>query len=164
MPNSSKKQKTQTEKTTKDRLLCVMLPTSLLASAKAYSRKVGFNSTSELLRAAMKRALTGALKKDAPEKKAQLSFRLPEALYRSINDAASRTGQSVAKIVRTLLENVSKLAIRPAEIPSLTKKSGTTKTPAKKKSVKAKAPVKIVAKKKSGASAPKKTTASKKRR
>ena len=143
--------KSATRKVSKNRQICVSLPISLLESAKAYRRKAGFTSMSELLRTAADRAEKIAELKRAAEKRTQISFRLPEALYTRIFRFSGRTGQSTAKIIRTLLENAQKFGIRPAGMPAPKKraavpeKAATPKTapskkrvPAAKKSVPAK--------------------------
>jgi len=117
--------KNKAEKASKNRLVCVMLPDTLLSAVKSYRNKVGFNSVSELLRATVNHA--SGLKKLQQEPRSQISFRLPEALYASLSRAANQTGQSVARIVRTLLENVSKLGVRPPAIPKSSKGTGTAK-------------------------------------
>ncbi|MGN0860928.1 MAG: hypothetical protein ACI4P3_03435, partial [Candidatus Spyradosoma sp.] len=105
------------KKISKNRQICVSLPISLLESAKAYRRRAGFNSMSELLRAATERAEKIASLNRAVEKRTQISFRLPDALYTRIFRLSGRTGQSTAKIIRTLLENAQKFGIRPAGMP-----------------------------------------------
>lgn len=129
--------KNKTSKISKNRLVCLVLPKALLDSVKAYRKKVGFNSTSELLRAAAKRA-SGLKKVHQNEPKAQVSFRLPEPLYASLSRAANQTEQSVAKIIRALLENVSKLGIRPPQILSASPSAQKPKAAKKSKSVRKK--------------------------
>lgn len=143
-------------KNTKKRLFCVTLPTSLLETTRAYRKKSGFTSMSELLRATVEHADRVAQKKNLPEKKKQISFRLSDSLYTSLLRTANQTEQSVARIIRTLLENAPKLGIRPAGLPEKKKKAVAAPAPAKK----AKAPVakKTAAKK----PAPKKAVPAKK--
>lgn len=132
--------KNKTSKISKNRLVCLVLPKALLDSVKAYRKKVGFNSTSELLRAAAKRA-SGLKKVHQNEPKSQVSFRLPEPLYASLSRAANQTEQSVAKIIRALLENVSKLGIRPPQVPATTVKKTNTAKKSKSAKKKTGAPV-----------------------
>lgn len=122
------------KKTSKNRLLCVTLSESLLASSKAYGRKCGFSSMSELLRAAIERAPSVVRKKNAPDEKKQISFRLSDALYTNLFRSANQSGQSIARIVRTLLENAPALGVRPKSIPKV---SASKRVPAKKKPAKA---------------------------
>jgi len=146
--------KNKAEKASKNRLVCVMLPNTLLSAVKSYRNKVGFNSVSELLRATVNHA--SGLKKIQQEPRSQISFRLPESLYASLSRVANQTGQSVARIVRTLLENVSKLGVRPPAIPESSKvarsakKSKSSKktsaTSAKQKATKKSSGKKVVAK------------------
>lgn len=114
--NSPKKN--ASKQNSKKRLLCVTLPESLLTAAKAYRRKSGFSSMSELLRAAAERASAAALKKGAQEAKRQISFRLTDELYTNLFRAANQSAQSIAGIVRALLENAPKLGIRPKGLPA----------------------------------------------
>ncbi len=119
-----KKEKTvHRQKMVKNRLLCVTLSEALLKSSKKYRRTVGFSSMSELLRATANHRSAAILKKNAVEPKKQISFRLSDELYFDLTQAASRTGQSIARIIRTLLENAPKLGIRPEGVSA-------TKTPA----------------------------------
>lgn len=119
------------KKISKNRQICVSLPISLLESAKTYRRRAGFNSMSELLRAATERAEKIASLNRAVEKRTQISFRLPDALYTRIFRLSGSTGQSTAKIIRTLLENAQKFGIRPAGMPE-TKKRAVPAKPAPK--------------------------------
>ena len=99
------KKKSATKKLSKNRLLCVTLPETLLASTRAYRKKSGFSSMSELLRATIDHASAVALKKGAAESKTQISFRLSDELYTSLFRASNQSGQSIARIIRTLLES-----------------------------------------------------------
>ncbi len=123
MTKNNTKKKSAPKKKSKNRQICVSLPVSLFESAKNYRRKAGFLSMSELLRTATESAdKIAALKREA-EKRTQISFRLPEDLYTRIFRLSGKTGQSTAKIIRTLLENASKLGIRPKSVPATKKKS-----------------------------------------
>lgn len=73
---------------------------------------------SELLRTATERAEKIAELKRVAEKRTQISFRLPEELYTRIFRLSGKTGQSTAKIIRTLLENAQKFGIRPPSSPA----------------------------------------------
>lgn len=89
---------------------------------------------SELLRTAAENAdKIAALKREA-EKRTQISFRLPEELYTRIFRLSGKTGQSTAKIIRTLLENASKFGIRPPAVPATKKKSSAVPASRAKKS------------------------------
>lgn len=129
--------KAETEKTTKTapkkRLICIMLPVSLLTTAKSYRRKAGFNSMSEFLRAAVEHATVATMKRSAPERRTQISFRLSESLYGTIARAASQSGQSIARIVRSLLENAPKIGIRPSAVPATKKRARAAQTGTKEK-------------------------------
>lgn len=161
--------KTASKPNPKKRLLCVTLPESLLTAAKAYRRKSGFSSMSELLRAAAERASSASLKKSAQEAKKQISFRLSDPLYTGLFRAANQSGQSIAGIVRTLLENAPKLGIRPKGLPIPKKRRVPAEAPAeknakpKKSSVPAKPSKKRVPAKKASAAAAKKPTAAKRK-
>lgn len=111
------KKKTATKKVSKNRLLCVTLPETLLAAAQVYRKKSGFSSMSELLRAAVDKASTVAQKKCDQERKTQISFRLSDELYTSLFRASNQSGQSIARIIRTLLESAPKLGLRPSGMP-----------------------------------------------
>lgn len=126
MTKNSKK-KSATKKISKNRQICVSLPVSLFESAKNYRRKTGFTSMSELLRAATERAEKIAELKRIAEKRTQISFRLPEELYTRIFRLSGKTGQSTAKIIRTLLENAQKFGIRPPSSPATKKKSSAAR-------------------------------------
>ncbi|MBQ8445853.1 MAG: hypothetical protein IJX22_05665 [Opitutales bacterium] len=136
-----------TKKVSKNRLLCVTLPETLLAATRVYRKKSGFSSMSELLRAAVDKAATVAQKKGAQEKKTQISFRLSDELYTSLFRTSNQSGQSVARIIRSLLESAPKLGIRPAGMPTPKKRAVAPVKPTKpaKKSAPA---VKPTAKKK----------------
>ncbi len=121
------KKKSATKKISKNRQICVSLPVSLFESAKNYRRKTGFTSMSELLRAATERAEKIAELKRIAEKRTQISFRLPEELYTRIFRLSGKTGQSTAKIIRTLLENAQKFGIRPPSSPATKKKSSAAR-------------------------------------
>jgi len=124
MTKNNTKKKSAPKKKSKNRQICVSLPVSLFESAKNYRRKAGFLSMSELLRTATESAdKIAALKREA-EKRTQISFRLPEDLYTRIFRLSGKTGQSTAKIIRTLLENASKLGIRPKSVPAPRTKKG----------------------------------------
>lgn len=112
-----------TKKVSKNRLLCVTLPETLLAATRVYRKKSGFSSMSELLRAAVDKAATVAQKKGAQEKKTQISFRLSDELYTSLFRTSNQSGQSVARIIRSLLESAPKLGIRPAGMPTPKKRA-----------------------------------------
>lgn len=94
---------------------------------------------SELLRATVDHASSAVLKKNVQEKKTQISFRLSEPLYSSLFRAANQSGQSIARIIRTLLESAPRLGIRPKGFPAQkkrgtpAKKTGPAATPATKK-------------------------------
>lgn len=118
--------KPATQKIIKKRLICITLPKSLLATAKAYRRKNGFSSMSELLRATVEHVTAASLKKNAPESKTQISFRLSDALYSTLSRASAQSGQSIARIIRTLLENAPKIGILP---PGISAKKKRTQTP-----------------------------------
>ena len=117
------KKKSATKKLSKNRLLCVTLPETLLASTRAYRKKSGFSSMSELLRATIDHASAVALKKGAAETKTQISFRLSDELYTSLFRASNQSGQSIARIIRTLLESAPKLGIRPKGMPEQKKRN-----------------------------------------
>ncbi|MBQ6704860.1 MAG: hypothetical protein IJN19_02485 [Opitutales bacterium] len=124
-----------TKKVSKNRLLCVTLPETLLAATRVYRKKSGFSSMSELLRAAVDKAAAVAQKKGAQEKKTQISFRLSDELYTSLFRASNQSGQSIARIIRTLLESAPKLGIRPVGMPTPKKRAAApakTAKPAKK--------------------------------
>ena len=155
------KKKTATKKVSKNRLLCVTLPETLLAAAQVYRKKSGFSSMSELLRAAVDKASTVAQKKCEQERKTQISFRLSDELYTSLFRASNQSGQSIARIIRTLLESAPKLGLRPVGMPVPKKRSAPAKksVPASKpaskgKSVPAKPVKKAPAKKVSVAKKP----------
>ncbi|MBQ9758230.1 MAG: hypothetical protein IJW12_00455 [Opitutales bacterium] len=120
-----------TKKVSKNRLLCVTLPETLLAATRVYRKKSGFSSMSELLRAAVDKAAAVAQKKGAQEKKTQISFRLSDDLYTSLFRASNQSGQSIARIIRTLLESAPKLGIRPAGMPTPKKRAAAPAKPAK---------------------------------
>ena len=126
------KKKSATKKLSKNRLLCVTLPETLLASTRAYRKKSGFSSMSELLRATIDHASAVALKKGAAESKTQISFRLSDELYTSLFRASNQSGQSIARIIRTLLESAPKLGIRPKGMPEQKKRNVPAKKAAKK--------------------------------
>lgn len=159
MTSMSITKKSASGKASKKRLLCVTLPESLLTATKAYRRKSGFSSMSELLRAAAERASSASLKKNVQETKKQISFRLTDPLYTSLFRAANQSGQSIASIVRTLLESAPKLGIRPKGLPESKKKRvPAAAKPKKSSSAPAKASKKSVpAKKKPAAPAKRKT-------
>lgn len=115
-------------KITKNRLICITLPESLLASAKSYRRKTGFNSMSELLRATIEHATAAAMKRNAPEPRVQISFRLTDALYGTLVRASNQSGQSIARIIRTLLENAPKIGILPPGAPAKRRKIAAKKS------------------------------------
>ncbi|MBP3302589.1 MAG: hypothetical protein J6L64_05615 [Opitutales bacterium] len=142
-----------TKKVSKNRLLCVTLPETLLVATRVYRKKSGFSSMSELLRAAVDKAATVAQKKGAQEKKTQISFRLSDDLYTSLFRASNQSGLSIARIIRTLLESAPKLGIRPAGMPTPKKRAAAPAKPAKpaKKSAPAAKPA---AKKKSAPAKP----------
>lgn len=133
--------KEKAKKITKKRLICITLPVSLLESARAYRRKAGFNSMSELLRTTIEHANAATMKRSAPEPRVQISFRLTEALYGTLTRAANQSGQSTARIIRTLLENAPKIGIHPPGLPAKHRKTaaktksaaGTAKTAGTKK-------------------------------
>ncbi len=116
---------------------------------------------SELLRAAVDKAATVAQKKGSQEKKTQISFRLSDELYKSLFRASNQSGQSIARIIRTLLESAPKLGIRPAGMPVPKKRVAA---PAKSvKPAKKSAPAaKPTAKKKTAPAKPAKKVAAKK--
>lgn len=121
---------------------------------------------SELLRAAIERTSALGIKKKVQEEKAQLSFRLTEEHYTGLFRTASQSSQSVARIIRALLENAPKLGIRPAGLPAPKKRNVAEKKAAPKKAAPAKkaaAPAKKAAPKKAAApakkAAPKKAAA-----
>lgn len=120
-----------TKKVSKNRLLCVTLPEALLTATQAYRKKSGFSSMSELLRAAVNKAASVAQKKGAQEKKTQISFRLSDELYTSLFRASNQSGQSIARIIRTLLESAPKLGIRPAGMPTPKKRAAVPAKPSK---------------------------------
>lgn len=130
--------KPATQKIIKKRLICITLPKSLLATAKAYRRKNGFSSMSELLRATVEHVTAASLKKNAPESKTQISFRLSDALYSTLSRASAQSGQSIARIIRTLLENAPKIGILPPGISAKKKRTQTPKPQAAKTTVSAK--------------------------
>ena len=134
------KKKSATKKLSKNRLLCVTLPETLLASTRAYRKKSGFSSMSELLRATIDHASAVALKKGAAESKTQISFRLSDELYTSLFRASNQSGQSIARIIRTLLESAPKLGIRPKGMPEQKKRSVPAKKAAPKPAAKKPAP------------------------
>ena len=134
------KKKSATKKLSKNRLLCVTLPETLLASTRAYRKKSGFSSMSELLRATIDHASAVALKKGAAESKTQISFRLSDELYTSLFRASNQSGQSIARIIRTLLESAPKLGIRPKGMPEQKKRNVPAKKAAKKPAAKKPAP------------------------
>lgn len=150
MKKSNKKP--ASKKNTKTHLFCITLPKSLLESAKVYGRKAGFSSMSELLRAAIERTSALGIKKKVQEEKAQLSFRLTEEHYTGLFRTANQSSQSVARIIRALLENAPKLGIRPAGLPAPKKRCGTEKKIA---SAKKAAPKKVTASTKKAPSAKK---------
>lgn len=131
--------KTAIKKVSKNRLLCVTLPETLLESTQAYRKKSGFTSMSELLRAAVNKASSVA-KKSTTEKKTQISFRLSDDLYTSLFRASNQSGQSIARIIRTLLESAPKLGIRPAGMPMPKKRGSVSEKPTKKPAVAASKP------------------------
>lgn len=134
------KKKSATKKLSKNRLLCVTLPETLLASTRAYRKKSGFSSMSELLRATIDHASAVALKKGAAESKTQISFRLSDELYTSLFRASNQSGQSIARIIRTLLESAPKLGIRPKGMPEQKKRNVPAKKAAPKPAEKKSAP------------------------
>ena len=87
---------------------------------------------SELLRATIDHASAVALKKGAAESKTQISFRLSDELYTSLFRASNQSGQSIARIIRTLLESAPKLGIRPKGMPEQKKRNVPAKKAAKK--------------------------------
>lgn len=95
---------------------------------------------SELLRATIDHASAVALKKGAAESKTQISFRLSDELYTSLFRASNQSGQSIARIIRTLLESAPKLGIRPKGMPEQKKRSVPAKKAAKKPAEKKSAP------------------------
>lgn len=95
---------------------------------------------SELLRATIDHASAVALKKGAAESKTQISFRLSDELYTSLFRASNQSGQSIARIIRTLLESAPKLGIRPKGMPEQKKRSVPAKKAAKKPAAKKPAP------------------------
>lgn len=125
--------KKKTQKVTKNRLICITLPESLLEASKSYRRKTGFNSMSELLRATIEHATAATLKSNVPEPRTQISFRLTDALYGTLVRASSQSGQSIARIIRTLLENAPKIGILPPGVPAKYKTASAAKNTKKTK-------------------------------
>ena len=95
---------------------------------------------SELLRATIDHASAVALKKGAAESKTQISFRLSDELYTSLFRASNQSGQSIARIIRTLLESAPKLGIRPKGMPEQKKRNVPAKKAAPKPAEKKSAP------------------------